>query len=140
MTFLTRAAHLGLLLLLAGGCGGPPLPQLHNFTGANRVVIIGLDHRDTLGILRDPNAVRALVQFVDARNSDWEIPWAGVPIPQVQAEFYDTTGFRGSFGGGPGFFETQRQALFASRSASAEDIAVFARLTGVTVTKVNGWR
>lgn len=135
---LTRIAIVVPLFLIAGGCGNAPLPALHDFRGATHVVVLGLDRGDTLRVLRDPVAVRALVRFVDARNSHWEIPWAGVPVPQVRAEFYDTTGFRGSFGGGPGFFETQRQDLFASRHATPEDIAEFARLVGVAVTAVQG--
>ena len=126
------ALHESLLLLAVAGCGEPArIPPLPDFAGATRVVVTGSRGDDTLAVLNEPAAVARLIRFVDARNVGWEVPWAGVPVPQVRADFYDHSDFRGSFGAGPGFFETHRAGVFASREASREELLEFARLISV---------
>ena len=133
------SSTMALSMLVALCACSAPVPHLHDFNGVRRVVITGLGGTDTLGALSAPDSIAALVTFVNARNSDWERPWSGVPVPQVTAFFYGAD-FQGSFGGGPGFFETQRAGTFASRAASEAELAEFARLVGVPTERVRGQR
>jgi hypothetical protein len=133
------SSTMALSMLVAWCACSAPVPHLHDFNGVRRVVITGLGGGDTPRALSAPDSLAALVAFVNARNSDWERPWSGVPVPQVTAFFYGAD-FQGSFGGGPGFFETQRAGTFASRAASEAELAEFARLVGVPTERVLGQR
>ena len=81
--------------------------------------------------ITDPVRVAKVVQFVDARNSDWQTPWYGIPVPGVTAEFWRDKEFLGHLGAGPEFFETQRQGAFASRVASKGEVSAFVQLLDV---------
>ena len=118
MQRMSSTTVLGVLVALCA-CGAP-VQNLDDFSTVKRVVITGLGGGDTLRTLSAPESIAALVTFVNARNSDWERPWSGVPVPRVTAFFYGAD-FQGSFGGGPGFFETQRAGTFASRAASSAE-------------------
>ena len=112
------------------GCA-PELPRFPDFAGATRVVVTGAGGTDTLAVLSDPERVAAVARFADARNDHWDVPWAGVPVPRVSAAFWRGSEFRGSFGVGPNFFETQREGEFASRAASDADRAAFLVVLGL---------
>jgi hypothetical protein len=119
-----------LVAFLLATCNGalPPMPLLPH---ATRVVVVAGPSNDTLAVLTDPVRVAALTTFVNARREGWEVPWAGVPIPQVSADFYTGAEFHGHVGAGPTFLEAQRAGSFASRRASAAELAEFAQLLGV---------
>jgi hypothetical protein len=81
--------------------------------------------------ITDPQAVTQIVAFVDSRRKGWETPWYGIPVPTVTAEFFDGAQFKGSFGSGTNFFETQREGVFCSQSASPSEVRRFLDLLGV---------
>jgi len=60
----------------------------------------------------------------------WENPLGGTPIPRVTADFSQAA-FLGYFGAGRNFFSILRHDTWASRPATASEIAEFARLIGV---------
>jgi hypothetical protein len=81
--------------------------------------------------LEDREQIQKIVDFVDNQRSGWGSPWAGVPIPKVVANFYDRESFKGHFGVGPNFFETQREGDFACKDATTEQCLDFLRLISV---------
>ena len=81
--------------------------------------------------ITDEQVVVQIVAFVDSRRTGWETPWYGIPVPTITAEFFNGTQFKGSFGSGTNFFETQREGVFCSRSASPSEVRRFLDLLGV---------
>ncbi|HWE39742.1 MAG TPA: hypothetical protein VG406_24545 [Isosphaeraceae bacterium] len=124
-----------LLLLVAAGAacclwpGGTNYPPLGSVT---RVVVkAGLDN-EQVRVIDDPAKVRQLVEFVDGHRRGWGgLDWAGVPVPQVVAEFYDGSKFKGHFGVGPGFFECQREGDFTSKPCRGWQQRRFLELVGL---------
>ena len=120
-----------LLAHAATGCGPSDLPPFPDFAGATRVVVTSRGGSDTLAAVADPARVAAITRFVDARNAAWEVPWAGIPVPRVRADFWRGGEFLGSFGVGSDGFTTQREGTFAARDASEADRAAFLDVLGV---------
>ena len=52
-------------------------------------------------------------------------------MPQVEAEFFDGQRFKGSFGVGENFVETQRDGGFFSKPASSNEVREFLALLNV---------
>ncbi len=134
------------LLLLGGltiaGCGDPkpsnkdqPEPQslTQTYSGLGNVNRVEIKTRLDKLIHRidDREKIQQIVAFVDKQRSGWACPWYGIPVPQVVANFYDGDTFKGHFGMGLNFFETQREGDFASKDASAEQCRDFLALIGV---------
>ena len=128
-----RLSTVGVqLALLAAACGGKmrPYPPLEGVTRVDvRVRLAGRD--TTIASIVDPDSVRRIAAFVNARRDGWERPWYGVPVAVVVADFYRGKDFMGHVGSGASFLETQREGDFASRPASAEEVATFNALLGV---------
>lgn len=95
------------------------------------VSVVDKDGTSTLANITDQQKVSEIVAFVDSRRKGWETPWYGIPAPAVTAEFFTGTEFKGSFGVGRDFFETQRSGVFYSQRASANDVRHFLDLLGV---------
>jgi hypothetical protein len=95
------------------------------------VTVVGLDGSKELVKITDQQVVSQIVAFVDSRRTGWETPWYGIPVPTVTAEFFKGTQFKGSFGSGANFFETQREGVFCSQRASPSDVRRFLDLLGV---------
>ncbi|HJP61645.1 MAG TPA: hypothetical protein VJ865_16670 [Gemmatimonadaceae bacterium] len=126
--------RLAALLLTLVACDGKPR-QYDALGPVTRIQVIARRRpsgADTFTI-RDADSIARIVAFVNARRDGWETPWGGVPIPTTIAEFYDSNDFRGHFGSGSDFFETQRDGDFSSRSANADEFAAFQRLLGIRV-------
>jgi hypothetical protein len=118
--------------LLAAACGGkvPSYPPLDGVTRVDvRVRLNG--HDTTVASIADPDSIRRIVAFVNARRDGWERPWYGIPVPIVVANFYRGSEFMGHVGSGASFLETQREGDFSSRPASTEEVAAFNSLLGV---------
>jgi hypothetical protein len=81
--------------------------------------------------ITEPQKVAEIVAFVDSHRSGWEKPWYGIPVPSVTAEFFSGAEFKGSFGAGDKFFETQREGSFFSQNSSPSEIRHFLDLLGV---------
>lgn len=107
-----------------------PYPPLEGITRVDvRVRVAG---RDTIVTsIIDPDSLGRVVAFVNVRRDGWKRPWSGIPVPVVLAEFYRGKVFMGHVGSGASFLETQREDDFASRPASAEEVAAFNALLGV---------
>ena len=95
------------------------------------VTVVGLDGSKALVKITDPQVVFQIVAFVDSRRTGWETPWYGIPVPTVRAEFFNGAHFKGSFGSGANFFETHREGVFCSQSASSSEVRGFLDLLGV---------
>jgi hypothetical protein len=95
------------------------------------ITVVGLDGSKELVTVTDQQVVYQIVAFVDSRRTGWETPWYGIPVPTITAEFFNGTQFKGSFGSGTNFFETQREGVFCSRSASPSEVRRFLDLLGV---------
>jgi hypothetical protein len=95
------------------------------------VTVVGHDGSKELLQINDPQIVSQIVAFVDSRRAGWETPWYGIPVPTVSAKFFSGAQFKGSFSSGADFFETQREGVFCSQSASPSDVRHFLDLLGV---------
>jgi hypothetical protein len=84
-------------------------------------------------VIDDPEEIRRVIDFVDSHLRGWGgwADWAGVPVPQVSASFYNGSQFKGHFGVGPGFFECQREGTFASKACSGPEELDFLKLVGL---------
>ena len=111
----------------------PPFPQLSSIA---RVMVVMNYGRDTMPAITDTARLQAITAFVNARRSEWQVPWSGVPVPRVSAAFYRQAADKGAvyhFGAGPGFFEASSQpGDFASRRASAAETEEFLRLLRIS--------
>jgi hypothetical protein len=120
-------------ILLAGCVGTMPRRQ---FGPLGRVsqIDIWIHQRDGSSdsvTIRDPKEIATVVAFVDQRSGDWRTPWYGIPVPTVEARFYDGQTFKGHFGVGKDYFECQRDGVFVSKSASDADIHEFLNVIDV---------
>jgi hypothetical protein len=95
------------------------------------VTVVGHDGSKELVKITDEQVVSQIVAFVDSRRTGWETPWYGIPVPTVTAEFFNGAQFKGSFGSGANFFETQREGVFCSQSASPSEVQRFLGRLGV---------
>ena len=109
------------------------VPTYPTLDGVTRVEVhVRAAGRDsTIESIVDPDAVARITAFVNARRDGWEVPWFGVPVPTTEAYFYRGPQFLGHVGAGATFLETQRLDTFASRPASAEEVAAFNALLGI---------
>jgi hypothetical protein len=132
-----RKRLLIVLLLSAvavsGCCLGPwgtTYPPLGPVTRIE--VKAGLNDKQ-VRVIDDPAEVQRVVEFVDGhrRGWGWLSDWAGVPVPQVSADFYNGSEFKGHFGVGPGFFECQREGDFASKHCWGPQERRFLELVGL---------
>jgi hypothetical protein len=124
----------------AGPHDAPPEPAV-KANGRDAIIYPLLDkvtrvevrarHRSVIKTLIAGEQLDKVVAFVNGQREGWERPWAGIPIPQVTAGFYDGETFKGHFGVGRGFFETHREGEFASKRATAAECAAFLLLIGV---------
>jgi hypothetical protein len=130
MDYRFSPIRVSLAALLAA-CGNvPPYPPLEGITRVD--VRVRLAGRDTsVASITNLDSVARLVEFVNARRSGWRRPWYGIPVPTTVAELYRGSEFMGHVGAGPSFLETQRQDDFASRPATAEELAAFDALLGI---------
>lgn len=101
------------------------------------VVIVLAGASDTLRTITGPDSIARLLAFVNDRNHGWgELDMFGVPIPKITAGFYTSRDavsreYRGRFGAGATFFETQRAGSLGTRPATIEELEEFAGLIGV---------
>lgn len=97
--------------------------------GVTRIEIRDNQNR-SLRTITEPLQVNQVMQFINARSTQWKVPWAGVPVPTLIADYYQGTEFAGHFGAGANFFECQRAGGFYSRLASEEELQAFETLVG----------
>jgi hypothetical protein len=120
-----------LVMLPVVGCCLDPWGSRYPALGSvTRVEVRDLSGK-TLRTIDDPAEVQRLVEYVDGHRRGWGSGWAGPPIPQVVAEFYNGSEFKGHFGVGPGFFECQREGDFASKNCWSWQERRFLELVGL---------
>jgi hypothetical protein len=130
---ICEIATVGVCLAgIAAGCARS-VPAYPPLDGVTRVEVqVRVSGRDTVvANIVDPDSVRRITTFLNARRAGWERPWYGIPVPIVVANFYRGGEFMGHVGSGSSFLETQREDDFSSRPASAEEVAAFNALLGV---------
>ena len=133
-----RIRFLALLVVVSmTACGigkqGPPreFPMLGQVTSVN---VSGHDGSKPFIKVTDPLKVSQIVAFVDSHRTGWIKPWYGIPVPAVTAEFFNGTIFKGSFGVGDAFLETQREGGFFSQTTSPREVHAFLDLLGLDDT------
>ncbi len=112
-------------------CGGAKTnPELGRVTR----IEVRTNDRENIKTIVEPNQILRIVAFVDSQRSGWggDGDMFGVPIPRVILDFYEGETFKGHFGVGKGFFETQRVGDFASKSISEEEEQEFLSLVGIS--------
>lgn len=78
--------------------------------------------------ITDPARISQIIAFVDSHREGWHAPWYGIPVPSASVEFYDGTEFKGTFGVGKNFLETQRDGGFYSQDAAPGEVNEFLSL------------
>lgn len=118
-----------VLPLVLTSCSGPT----RSFPSVGRLTRIEItdNHDRTIKIIEDERRIGKVIAFIDEHRTGWGTPLAGVPIPTTIANLYDGEEFRGHFGVGPDFFETQREGDFVSKPASEGERREFLDLIGV---------
>ena len=122
-----RLSCLFLLIELAG-CG---FHRTRNFPALGQVTAItvrGSDASNLSAKITDSARISQIVAFADSHRIGWYTPWYGVPVPRVSIEFYEGTEFKGSFGVGKTFLETQRDGGFYSQDATSDEVSTFLAL------------
>ena len=121
---------LSFLLTELTGCNGPfrDFPKIGTVTSAMVKV-----HSESLAYatMTDAKSLSLLVDFIDERRAGWYTPWYGIPVPVVIVDLYDGNTFKGHFGVGKDFFETQRQGGFFFKDAKPTEVQGFLKLAGV---------
>jgi hypothetical protein len=125
-----------LAVVAATGCAVLPERAYPPVGPVSRVEVNGKSQFDTPPerVIDDPAEVARIVSFVDDRCQGWGGTSGrfGVPIPRVSVYFYDGERFVGSFGVGPGFFETHRAGGFSSRWATDREEREFLEVIGMS--------
>jgi hypothetical protein len=123
-----RFIALTAALALFCNCGAVSFPELHGVTRAE----IRTNHNELAKEIYDPEQIKQLLAFVNARRAGWGTRIDGVPVPRHVVNFYEGGEFKGRLGWGRDFFETQRDNRgFFSREADPEEVKEFERIVGM---------
>ncbi len=125
-----KIAVFASLLLLQFSCG-----KTASFPPIGKVTKIEVrSNMDApLKKITDKDRIAKISAFVDSNATGWggTNDWAGVPVPKIVVNFYDGEKFKGHFGVGANFFETQRSGDFMSKNASKVQREEFLALVGI---------
>ena len=118
------------LTVIANWGSAKTYPELGRVT---RIEVRTNDRKNIKTII-EPNQTSKIVVFVDSQRSGWggSKDMFGVPVPLVILDFYAEQDFKGHFGIGDGFFETQRIGDFASKSVSEDEEQELLNLIGIS--------
>lgn len=120
-----KAFALSLSALALFACG----TSFEHIRGVTRIEVRD-NHDRPLAVIENSGQIAAVMQFVNARSDGWKVPWYGVPVPTLIANFYADKTLLGHFGAGANFFECQREGGFFSLSAMEAELIEFERLVG----------
>jgi hypothetical protein len=101
--------------------------------GATRVVIhVAQDGnaQRTDRIVTDPEQIRQLIVFANARREVFQPQLYTMPAPRITATFYENAEFLGSIGEGPNFLSMSCPQWHGIRKASESEVSQFKRLVG----------
>ncbi len=120
---------LALLLFIAGCSGSKTFPEMGRITR----IEVRTNERENIKTIVEPNQISKIVAFVDTHRFGWggSGDMYGVPVPRVILDFYEDENFKGHFGIGKGFFETQRVGDVASKSISEVEGQEFLNLVEI---------
>jgi hypothetical protein len=130
-----RVALLLFLVIRSCHVSGPAPTSYAKFGRVTRIEVTDRMSRP-IKTIRDEKSIAKIVEFVDANRDGWITPFGGVPVPRIVANFYDGDEFKGHFGVGASFFETQRKGEFTSKNASEADRRTFLGLIGLPADAV----
>jgi hypothetical protein len=108
--------------------------RAHTVTQLSKVTRVEIVDRDTrvLKRIEDTGEIFRIVSFVNYQSKGWTVPEGEIPIPRVHADLYDGPTMLAGFGVGRGFFETHRNGVFLSKTASESDQKKFLELIGLS--------
>jgi len=105
--------------------------QSYKFSKFSKVTkIVVLNHSREVRTIEKADQIDKIVQVVNKHLAGWKTPWYGIPVPDWRVEMFSGEEFMGSFGSGKGFFETQREGGFFTKSAVESELHDFNRLIG----------
>jgi hypothetical protein len=108
--------------------------RAHTVAQLSKVTRVEIVDRDTrvLKRIEDTGEIFRIVSFVNYQRKGWTVPEGEIPIPRVHADLYDGPTMLAGFGVGRGFFETHRNGVFLSKTASESDQKKFLELIGLS--------
>lgn len=112
-------------LIILVGCADPHTRDFSVLGPVTTINVTGSDASNLSPTITNSRTISQVVDFVDSHRTGWHTPWYGVPVPSVVIEFYNGTEFKGSFGVGKNFLETQRNGGFFSQSAAPDEVRGF---------------
>ncbi len=121
------------LVALIGCHPGERLGTCAPVQGATRVVIHFAQDGNaqrTDRIVTDPDHIRQLILFANARRDVLQPELYTMPAPRITATFYEDAAFVGSIGEGPNFFFVSCPQWHGIRKASESEVSQFKRLIG----------
>lgn len=116
---------LGFSALALFACG----TSFEHIKGVTRIEVRDNQNRQR-AVIDNAQKIVEIMQFVNARTDGWKVPWYGVPVPTLIANFYADKSLLAHFGAGANFFECQREGGFYSRGATEAELTEFERLIG----------
>lgn len=93
--------------------------------------IVVMDQDQKLKEITDKEHIAQIVKAINQERHGWYMPIQGTPIPKIKLRFYNDEEYKGRFGIGEDFFETNRRGGFDAKPATDEEIQVFLNIVGV---------
>src|SRR5262249_48164501 len=93
--------------------------------------IVVMDQSQKLKVITDHDHIARIVKSIDQNRHGWYMPLQGTPIPKIKLLLYNNGEFKGVFGIGVNFFETQHGDRFDAKPATDEEIQNFLNTLGV---------
>ncbi len=125
------------LSVILSGCGRANQRAFPALGPVTLIKVSGKEKNEIETIISGQRSIEQIVDFVDSNRAGWYTPWYGIPVPAITAEFYDGQSFKGSFGVGKNFLETQRDGGFWSKEATPDEVRRFLDLVGKSKESFN---
>jgi hypothetical protein len=93
--------------------------------------IVVMDQNQKLKEITDKEHIAQIVKAIDQKRHGWYMPIQGTPIPKIKLLLYNGEEYKGSFGIGEDFFQTNRRGGFEAKPATDEEIQTFLNTIGV---------
>jgi len=90
-----------------------------------------MDQDQKLKEITDKESIAQIVKEIDQKRHGWYMPIQGTPIPKIKLRLYNDEEYKGSFGIGEDFFQTNRGGGFDAKPATDEEIQSFLDTIGV---------
>jgi hypothetical protein len=93
--------------------------------------IVVMDQNQKLKEITDKEHIARIVKAIDQERHGWYMPIQGTPIPKIKLWLYNGEEYKGIFGIGMDFFQTNRSGGFEAKPATDEEIQTFLNTIGV---------